>query len=44
MVLVQRDGDAYAMPIDSPDGNTLKGVIRETVAKDSTIITDESSG
>lgn len=41
MVLVERDGKAYALPIASADAKTLHAAVRETVAQDSTLFTDE---
>lgn len=44
MVLVERDGNVVAMPIASGDAKTLHAAIRETVAQDSTLFTDEWRG
>ncbi len=43
MVLVERDGQARSNPIERVDAVTMKGEIRRTVHKDSTIMTDEWS-
>ena len=40
-VLVERDGNAVAMPVEKVDGETLKGNITSLVDKSSTIHTDE---
>jgi len=41
MVLVERDGKAYAMPIAHADTKTLHGAVRDIVDQDSTLFTDE---
>jgi hypothetical protein len=41
MVLVERDGGAVAMPIESVDAKTLKNEIADNVAKEAIIMTDE---
>ena len=41
MVLVERNGNAYSIPLSSPDKQTLHGAIRETVDRDSTLFTDD---
>lgn len=41
LVLVERDGLAHSLPVDSVDGPTLKGEIRRCVQKAATIMTDE---
>jgi transposase-like protein len=43
MVLVERDGKAFAKTIVKVDGRTLKGTIRECVNPSATIMTDEFS-
>jgi len=40
-VLVQRDGAARARAVEHVDSDTLKGFVRENVAKNSTLFTDE---
>ncbi len=41
MVLVERDGNAKAIPVERVDSDTLKGVARLHVAPEATIMTDE---
>ena len=41
MVLVERDGNSVCMPINSVDGKTLKGAVRDHVKRSATIMTDE---
>jgi transposase-like protein len=41
MVLVERDGDARAMPIERVDSKTLRGEIIANVARESTVVTDD---
>jgi len=41
MVLVERDGNARAFPVEFVDGETLKGEIAVNVAKEAIIMTDE---
>lgn len=41
MVLVERDGQAVAFPIDSPSSKTLKGALQKYADPSSTIVTDE---
>lgn len=41
MVLVERDGNAYALPINKPDRLTLHSAIRDAVDRDSTLFTDD---
>ncbi|MFH1113773.1 MAG: IS1595 family transposase [Pseudomonadota bacterium] len=41
LALVERNGNVYSKPIEHVDAKTLKGAIKETVHKDSTIMTDE---
>ena len=41
LVLVSREGEAYAKPVERVNGETLKGAIRELVDKDARIITDD---
>ncbi|MBF0555431.1 MAG: IS1595 family transposase [Nitrospirae bacterium] len=41
MLMVEREGKAVSKPVESIDGHTLKTAIRETVDKESTIMTDE---
>jgi transposase-like protein len=41
MVLVERDGNARAMPIANVTADTLRGEVIKNVAKDATIMTDE---
>ncbi|MFN0006650.1 MAG: IS1595 family transposase [Planctomycetota bacterium] len=43
MVLVERDGKARAFPIQRINSDTLKGAIRENVARSATIMTDEGT-
>lgn len=43
VVLVERDGQARSKPIARVDGDNLKSEIREHVARESTIVTDEWS-
>jgi len=43
MVLVERDGSARAVPLDTVSGKTLKGQIAVNVAKESIVMTDEFS-
>lgn len=41
MVLVSRNGEAYAKPVERVNAKQLKGAIRELVHKEARIITDE---
>lgn len=41
MVLVERDGNARAMPLENVTGDTLKNEIAVNVAKEAIIVTDE---
>jgi transposase-like protein len=41
MVLVERDGSAHAVPIDTVSAKTLKGQIAVNVAKEAVVMTDE---
>jgi transposase-like protein len=41
VALVERNGNAVSHPVERVDAKTLKGAIRETVSKDSVIMTDE---
>jgi transposase-like protein len=41
MVLVERNGNAISHPVDKVNAATLKAAIKESVAKESTIMTDE---
>jgi transposase-like protein len=41
MVLVERDGNAKAVPLENVTADSLKGEISETVAKEAVIMTDE---
>jgi len=41
VVLVERDGVARSLPVNNVGADELKGAIRETVDKESTIMTDE---
>jgi transposase-like protein len=41
MVLVERDGKAISRPIERVNARTLKAAIRESINKNSTIMTDE---
>jgi len=41
MVLIERKGNAVSKPIENVNADTLKTAIRETVNKNSTIMTDE---
>lgn len=43
MVLVERDGQAFAKPVDHVDAKTLKTAIRECVDPSATLMTDEWS-
>ncbi len=44
MVLVERDGSARAMPIDTVSAKSLKGQIAVHVAKDAIVMTDDFAG
>ena len=44
MVLVERNGSARAVPIDTVSGPTLKNQIAVNVAKDAVVMTDEFAG
>lgn len=41
VALVERNGKSYSKPVENVNAKTLKGAIRDTVDKDSTIMTDE---
>jgi transposase-like protein len=41
MVLLQRDGQSIAGPVERVDGPTLRGAIREFVDRSATLVTDE---
>jgi transposase-like protein len=41
LAMVEREGDVVSMPIENVTAKTLKTAIKETVDKESTIITDE---
>lgn len=43
MVMVERNGKAYAQPVERVNAETLKGAVRQMVDKNSTIYTDEWS-
>lgn len=39
--MAERDGDIRSMPIKRVNSQTLKGLLRQNVAKDATVMTDE---
>ena len=41
MVLVERDGNAAAMPVENVTGKALKGEVNKLVDKSATVVTDE---